>query len=413
MMTEEGPADFVITAAVKDPKHPFYGVGHTQGLVVNGESGKELIVVRGQGYLFKVDTGVQHDFYLSTSPRGWGAATLADGVRGNFTYNGLVEFTPGPQTPALVYYQCRNHKNMGSMIHVVNKGDEGTVKLGVRPESGDAADAAAAARPAANGGADSPARQRLRFAQMFIDMSPATKRIESGSNGEAKLMLGRARDTLKLAQQLLDKGKDDEALARINDAMQAVTEAGKLVPDDSQQAEQKARYDEHVHAVQTFRDSYQRNYKLMTQKKGKKVQGLDLQDLDGKVAQAQALAAAQKYVEANRLLGELQRTLTTGLASLLEDEVVSYELTFDSPQEQYEYELSRYHSHEELVPLAIEQKQPSQQILDLMNRFVDRAKEIHGLALKEGEKKNYGEAIQMLEGATSHLQRALQTVGVR
>jgi hypothetical protein len=70
-------------------------------------------------------------------------------------------------------------------------------------------------------------------------------------------------------------------------------------------------------------------------------------------------------------------------------------------------------SYEELVPLAIEQRQPSSEVLATMNQLVDRAKEIKRLAEPEAKKGNYAEAIQMLQGATSHIERALQTVGVR
>jgi len=68
------PYVFEVTAELKDPSHPFYGVGNRLGFVVNGVQGKTLVVVRGKTYSFKVDTNIMHDFYLSLSPVGWGAA---------------------------------------------------------------------------------------------------------------------------------------------------------------------------------------------------------------------------------------------------------------------------------------------------------------------------------------------------
>ena len=128
--------DFIIASATKDKTHPHYGKGTDIGFVVNGVQGGALVLVRGKTYTFDVSTGVMHDFYLSTKPIGWGMATLTKGVKGNFTYKGVVTFTPTAETPDSVYYACRDHKFMGGEIHIVNSGEEGKfsgVKSAVKP----------------------------------------------------------------------------------------------------------------------------------------------------------------------------------------------------------------------------------------------------------------------------------------
>jgi hypothetical protein len=49
----------------------------------------------------------------------------------------------------------------------------------------------------------------------------------------------------------------------------------------------------------------------------------------------------------------------------------------------------------------------------MMMQFVDRAREVKALSEPEAARGNYSEAILMLQGATSNIQRALQTLGVR
>lgn len=122
------PTDFTVTSATKDKTHPYYGKGTDTGFVVNGVQGGSLVLVRGKTYTFDIETGVMHDFYLATKAIGWGASTLTEGVKGNFTYKGIVTFTPTAATPDTVYYACRNHKYMGGEIHVVNRGEEGKFK---------------------------------------------------------------------------------------------------------------------------------------------------------------------------------------------------------------------------------------------------------------------------------------------
>jgi hypothetical protein len=117
--------DFSVVSIYKDKTHPLYGKGDSVGFTVNGIQGGALVLVRGKTYTFDVDTGVMHDFYLATKAVGWGAATLVKGVKGQFTYKGVVTFTPTAETPDTVYYACRNHKYMGGEIHIVNRGDEG------------------------------------------------------------------------------------------------------------------------------------------------------------------------------------------------------------------------------------------------------------------------------------------------
>jgi len=71
---------FQVTVADKDSSHPFYGIGHTIGFVVDGTQGKALVLIRGETYVFDIRTNIKHDFYLTTSTVGRGAGTVTRGV---------------------------------------------------------------------------------------------------------------------------------------------------------------------------------------------------------------------------------------------------------------------------------------------------------------------------------------------
>ena len=108
-----------------------------------------------------------------------------------------------------------------------------------------------------------------------------------------------------------------------------------------------------------------------------------------------------------------QNTLTTALTEMLADQTIVHELVFETPRDEYEYELSRYLGYEGLVPLAIQQREPNEGIRRMVMQFIDRAKEVKGLSEAEAARGNYQEAVLMLQGATSNIQRALQAMGVR
>lgn len=125
---QQSKYDFAVTTAYKDQTHPYYGKGIEAGYAINGVQNSTLVLVRGKTYTFDVDTGVTHDFYFSTKPIGWGMDTVTNGVKGHFTYKGVVTFTPNTETPDIVYAACRNHKYMGAEIRIVNPGEEGKIK---------------------------------------------------------------------------------------------------------------------------------------------------------------------------------------------------------------------------------------------------------------------------------------------
>ena len=404
------PNTFLVTSGRKDASHLFYGVGSTLGFAVNGKQGKEVVVTRGEAYTFKVDAGVKHDFYLSTSAKGWGASTLTKGVKGNFTYKGIVTFKPTADTPSVVYYQCRNHKNMGSKVHVVNKGDENKVVLGVKDKPKSFAKTAAARTGAATG---VKAEQKLKFAEMFIASSPASKRIEASDNTEARQLLADARTRLSDAKKILSSGDNDKAITAVDEALRLMSVSSQLVPSESQLAEMRLHYDELLKGAETYEKSYRRNHKMMSKKGKKNLPALDIEEVSTMISDAKKLAEDDHFSDANKILTKVQRMVTGALTQLLADETMDYTLTFDTPKEEYEYELSRYKSYEELLPLAIEQKQPSRQMRALMDQFANKGKGIFEMSGPEIEKGDYKTAIQMLQGATSHIQRALRVVGVR
>lgn len=409
------PFVFNVVSATKDSSHPFYGVGHRQGFVVNGVQGKPLVAVRDKTYSFRVNAGIQHDFYLSTSEVGWGAAAYTDGVAGQFIYEGVVTFKPNRQTPDLLYYQCRNHRNMGGPIYVVNEGEENKPIAELRAARGGPGAGAQAAAPAQQRTVtEQQLRQKIQFADMFINQSPAAGRIRESGNAMAIELHRVANENFEGARAALSAGDQGEALRLVEDAMRLMSEASLQAPQADTGEAERARFEELYEGVQGFEASYRRNYEQMVKTKGRQnVRAVNLNQIRDIMTSARSLADDGKYNEAISMLGGAQDTLTSALTEMLADQTIVHELKFETPRDEYEYELSRYLGYEGLVPLAIQQRQPAEQTLKMMMQFVDRAKEVKALSEPEAAKGNYEEAILMLQGATSNIQRALQAVGVR
>lgn len=404
VMVDRAPHIFNVTVEEKDATHPNFGRGAPVGFVVDGMPGKELALARGVTYIFAVRTGIQHDFYFTTTPGGHGAGTVTDGVVGQFIYNGDAQFTPTPTTPAVVYYQCRNHKYMGGKIHVANAGEK--VVLGGASES-----TGQTAEPAKRNYTADQVKQKLSFADMMTASSAAAKRVAASTNTEAKQHAAEAKQQLVAARAALGAGDNNAAMAAVDEALRLMSSATALVPDQSASEEDKVRYTELLDQVRGFESSYQRNLKQgMKPKAGGE---LDKNQFDRMMSEADALAGKGQYGEAIKQVEAANELITAVLSAMLDSQTVVYEKSFSTPKDEYEYELARYGSYAELVPVAIEQRGPTRQTISMMDELTKRAKEIHDEAVGLAKKSDYKMAIMALQAATERVQKALRLAGVQ
>ena len=123
---------FTVTVVSKGASHPNPNA-HPEVYAIDGVQGKELTLVRGVTYTFKMSSVPQlHPFYISTSSSGAGAGQYSDGVTGSFaTQNATLTFTPGASAPDLLYYQCAVHPDMGWKINIVDEASGVDESLGL------------------------------------------------------------------------------------------------------------------------------------------------------------------------------------------------------------------------------------------------------------------------------------------
>ncbi len=394
---------FLVTADMKTAAHPYFGKGKELGFVVDGVPGKELALTRGVTYTFEVDTGIQHDFYFTTSAVGWGGGTVTDGVKGQFIYRGVATFTPSDKTPDTVFYQCRNHKFMGGKLHIAHVGDK--VTLGGGAVVGDEQTVAVDISP-------QKVKQKLGFADMVIGGSSASaKRIAASGNVEAQGMVAEAKQHLSVARGALSAGDHAKAMGAVDEALRLMNTATRLVPDESSVVDEKVRYAELREQASSFEASYSANESRgMKPKAG---QELNRDTYDRLLKDAESLAANGDYASANGKLDDANQLISAALSAMLHGQEMVYDKNFATPKEQYEYELSRYKSYEELVPVAIEERKPAPQTVKLMDELVVRSTEIQDEALALAAQGDYKMAIMALEAATARVQRALRLAGVQ
>lgn len=402
------PNHYHVTVMKKGPSHPQFGVGHDMAFAVNGRVGKDIVLERGQTYYFDVDTNVKHDFYFSTNSVGWGSGVYTDGIKGQFTYKGVVTFKPSANAPSTLYYQCRNHKAMGWKIHLINKGESAKIT-----KTGQVMPKPQSKRPVPG---KQQIQQKIKYAHILLTQSSAAKRIHASSDQKAKDMLNDATTKLAKSKRALAANQLAKAQAAVNDALRTVSAASRQVPARRTPPveEMQEKFDEYMTGLKTFRSSYERTVKRARQdKKGQSVTvKVDLAQVDSMIAEANSLRASGKLHEANQLLGSAQHKLTSALNKMLASQTVVYDLKFDSAKDEYDYEVARYESYRELIPLAIERKRPNDDVIKLMNQFEKKAQSIFEKAQGFAKKGEYKTAVEGTREATKSLRGALRLVGV-
>jgi hypothetical protein len=405
------PADkntFIITVGPKVPPHPFIGKGHNMGFIVNGVSGKQLVLVRGQTYTFDVETNAKHDVYLSTKPIGWGASPLVEGVTGAFTYKGKITFKPTASTPDKVYYACRNHPYMGSLIQIINPGEKAKPAL-ISPTISEEGVSTGTLEPKVS---EAKVKQKLLFAEMMLN-SEGAKRVTGSQNEEAKQLLAKAKSFMSQGHQKLQAGALPEALTLADESLKVIGQATKLVPSQDELAQLAEKYKSMLAEINDYRKSHKNNLERM-EKAGTVADDVryDEKKVDELLTKAQGYANKSDYINANKILKDVRQTVTVALHNMLDSQTIVYDLNFATAADEYDYELKRFSGYEELIPIAIEAKKPSPGAIKLMQSFVDKARKRRDQAVSKAEAGEYGDAIAMLQQATKTVRRALRMVGV-
>jgi len=403
-----GPNHFVVTVGPKKTSHPSYGKGHAMGFLVDGVSGKELIVERGESYTFEIATDPKHDVYLSTKAVGWGGAPFAAGVEGAYTYKGKMTLKVDKETPDQLFYACRNHPYMGGVVHVVDKGQ----KVDIKQQTAAAKAAGGVVSTRAETVTLSKVKQKLMFAEMMLG-AQGTKRVLASESNEAKQLVAVAKKKLDEGREQSLAGALPEALALADQSLKMLSEAARLVPGDEEVAQQAEDYKTTLAEIRDYQKSYRDNIKRMEKSGGVADDiKLDEKKLATTLAQAKSLAEKKDYVGANKLLQRARTTITGALHKILDSKTIVYDLKFDTPEDEYEYELMRFGGYEELIPVAIEAKKPAPGAIKLMESFLSKARSRRDEAVAKADAGDYPMAIAMLLQATKTVRRALRMVGV-
>jgi hypothetical protein len=251
--------------------------------------------------------------------------------------------------------------------------------------------------------------QKLAMANQMLYKSAGAKRVDEASDDSthvaAKGILDEARVYLESAKVALQTNSLTEADDLAGEAMRRAGIAFRLLPDVAKQAEQqRLRYSRLSDELKTFLDS-----KLVT---AASANPPELEQIRDAMVKAKALADKNRYDDANQILVKARDSVNTAIGKLMVTRTISYEIKFESPKEEYEYELHRHQSIADLMPLAIADYKPSKEALSQIEEVVKKAKSLQAASEKEAAGGDYTAAMKTLKQATHEIYNAMELAGL-
>lgn len=256
--------------------------------------------------------------------------------------------------------------------------------------------------------------QKEALVRRLIFDSPAEQRIAASGHAQARDELEKARAMHARARALADAGDLREAETELNAAMWAIGRARQLVPDPMARAlEARVRYASLLRSVDTLAASYERHLgRSRGAAPGTPVADPTLDAARARIDEAKSQANSEHVAAAVSSLEKAERELLTGLNKVLGAATLDYSLRFETPAQEYAWELERNRAFQELVPVALNELKPRREAVGLVDRYVaSNAKHLE-TARQQAAAQQIRQAIDTIRTGTTYLQAALSAAGL-
>lgn len=252
-------------------------------------------------------------------------------------------------------------------------------------------------------------QQKLQLVKTLLAKSPALQRAASSDDPTVKRQAATAHTLYARANDALNSGDAAQADELLDGALQLIENATRQAPDPLRaEKAQQARYTELLEGVYGLQAAYQDLRLRLAPKAGM----APPERVSVLIDQARSLAHVRHYSEAGELLDNVHALLITALNELLGSTTLMYDLKFQSPAEEFDYEMARYHSYEELVPIAYAELKPGEDSIKLSERFMQESRELRDRAKLQAASGDLQSAIGTMLEAVKHVQAALRLTGL-
>ena len=257
-------------------------------------------------------------------------------------------------------------------------------------------------------GASDRAAVEARFAsvQTLVEKSSAAQLIEESAKPEALARRNEARQTLRHAGVALENGDTKAASSLLEDAARQLVSAAKIARGERGRENSEQR--EVTQRMESARALLAAQRRISAEKPDAGAAGIATR-IEGLLADAQKLVDAHKYAEARPLVDQAYLLAKASVSAMRRGDTLVRSLHFASKEEEYHYEVDRNDTHRMLVTLLAKREGADGARIQ---SAVERAQALRRDADARAARKEYEEAIRLLEDSTRELVRAIRSAGV-
>ena len=248
---------------------------------------------------------------------------------------------------------------------------------------------------------------RIAMVRTLLFESSAARRIENSDDEPARL---KRQQAISIFEEAIDPGDIDTRKARLNDAVALLYASAALVSNNSG-SDQKYRedLDRRQRSLDALLVAHER---IMVEKGTTDEHTLLLADIDADTRAVETLLSANKIDQAREHLDRAYGKTRLSVEQSREGETLLRELTFETPEDEFRYELDRNDTHRMLLTVLLQEKMQNERVKDRVYSYVEEADKLRESATEQASDERFDEAIELLERSTAELVRAIRGAGV-
>jgi len=248
---------------------------------------------------------------------------------------------------------------------------------------------------------------RIAMVRTLLFDSSAARRIEDSEDEPAKL---KRQQAISIFEEAIVPGDIDTRKAKLNDAVALLYASAALVSDNSG-SDQKYRedLDRRQRSLDALLVAHER---IMVEKGTADEHTALLADIDADIRSVETLLSANKIDQAREHLDRAYEKTRLSVEQSREGETLLRELKFETPEDEFQYELDRNDTHRMLLTVLLQEKMKNERVKDRVHSYVEEADKLRESATDQASDQHFDEAITLLERSTAELVKAIRGAGV-
>lgn len=256
-------------------------------------------------------------------------------------------------------------------------------------------------------GSDDPLGKRVAMVHTLLYESSAAKQVIKNGTEPA---LAKRREAIRLYEAAAAGGDIETRRAQLNQAVATLYDAVALVKNGAK-GDEKARrdFDNRKSSLDALLAAHER---IMDEKGKSQLHTLLLAEIEEDTGMAEALLAEGRVPEARAHLDKAYEVTMLSVEHSREGETLTRQLKFETPRDEYVYELDRNDTHRMLVTMLLKEKLESEFTRKRVSGFLESADDYRETALEHADAGRFEDAISALELSTNELVKVIRGAGV-